>query len=130
MLELHTDSRNYTHSHHKRARALIVFCSRARRVNFLHRRAHTPALCSAKFAGKSSRPLCIHSRRPVYVTVAPFKNHHRSRRFHGDRVLSCTNDCALSISRVKMISEVSHAAATNLERSNFADLTAFSRTDG
>lgn len=58
------------------ARTLIVFCSRAstsrkfspptRPVPF-SLSLSLPA--STKFAGKSSRPPCIHSRRPVYVTV-------------------------------------------------------------
>jgi hypothetical protein len=39
MLQAHTDSRNYTRSRAS-ARAIVVFCSPARRVNFLHRRAH------------------------------------------------------------------------------------------
>lgn len=108
------------------AAELHTFLSRARRFllastsrKFSPPTRPTPArACSpprripAKFAGKSSRPPCIHSRRPVYVTVGAVSRTTTDHAdFHGDRVLSCTNDCALSISRVKVISEVAATTA-------------------
>lgn len=56
---------------------------------------------------------------------APFKNHHRSRRFHGDRVLSCTNDCALSTPACQSDFRSSRDGYKSCRPSHFADLIRF-----
>lgn len=86
--------------------------------------------CSAKFAGKSSQPPCIHSRRPVYVTVGAVQEpppitpiprrpcfivYERLCFIH----LACQSDFQSCRDSYK-----------SLRRSNFADLTVFSRYDG